>query len=89
MILEADQAVQEASFAGACQDQHAGVLRLAWGGLAKGNQSCMKGSKVTGSGARGPGPRAWGRGLQGLGAGASRALGPRPPEAWGEGLGDG
>ena len=74
MNLEADQAVQEARFAGACQDQHAGRP-------AKGNQSCNKPKqvsfletkpiKVTGPGARvrrGLGPRAWGR--------ACRALGP-------------
>ena len=59
---------------------------LAWGGLAKGNQSCnkpkqvsfleRKSIKVTGWARvfRGLGPKAWGRGLQGLGGGASRAL---------------
>ena len=104
MTLEADHAVQEARFAGACQDQHAGrpAPSLAWGGLAKGNQSCnkpkqvsfleRKSIKVTGPGvpevvvgasrlcAWEEGARAWGRGLQGLGAGASRALGPRRAE---------
>ena len=89
MTLEADQAVQEARFAGACQDQHAGRPAPSLG-LAKGNQSCnkpkqvsfleRKSIKVTGPdpsfqelGAQGVGP-----GPQGLGGGASRALGPGP-----------
>ena len=62
MTLEADQAVQEARFAGACQDQHAGRPAPSWGGLAKGNQSsrnkCRFLIKVTGWG-----PGAWGPGL--------------------------
>ena len=41
------------------------VLRLTWGGLAKGNQSCNKPKQVS-----------WGRGLQALGARALRGLGP-------------
>ena len=104
MNLEADQAVQEARFAGACQDQHAGRPAPNLGGLAKGNQSCNKPKqvsfletkpiKVTGSGARvcrGLGPRAWGRGLQGLGPGPP-TLGPGSEKVWweaGEGVGDG
>ena len=45
VTLEADQAVQEASFAGACQDQHAGrpAPSLGWPGE---NQSCMKGNQA-------------------------------------------
>ena len=37
MTLEADQAVQEARFAGACQDQHAGrpAPSLGWPGERK------------------------------------------------------
>ena len=64
MTLEADQAVQEARFAGACQDQHAGRPAP---GLAKGNQSCNKPNtcfliKFTGW------PGSQGLGAQGLGA---------------------
>ena len=83
MTLEADQAVQEARFAGACQDQHAGrpAPSLGWPGerksnkcrFLKGNQSRLRrlGPSFQGLGAQGlwPGPpRPWGRGLQGLGA---------------------
>ena len=71
MTLEADQAVQEARFAGACQDQHAGrpAPSLGW----PGNQSCnkpLKGNQLRDLGQGFPG--VWG---PGLGAGASRALG--------------
>ena len=44
------------------------VLRLAWGGLAKGNQSCNKSKPNTGR-------QAWGRGLGASRTGASRDLG--------------
>ena len=79
MNLEADQAVQEARFAGACQDQHAGrpAPNLGWPGerksivrnkcrFSKRNQSRLRGLGLGFAGAWGPG----------LGAGASRALGP-------------
>ena len=71
MNLEADQAVQEARFAGACQDQHAGrpAPNLGWPGekksiVHKPKQVSFletKPMKVTGPGARvaqglGPGP---------------------------------
>ena len=88
MNLEADQAVQEARFAGACQDQHAGrpAPDLGWPGERKSIVQQAETSVVSrnetnqGYGAWGPGsrrglgPRAWGRG-----AGASRALGPGLP----------
>ena len=73
MTLEADQAVQEARFAGACQDQHAGrpAPSLGWPGERK---SIVQQAETS---VMGPGfPKAWG---PGLGAGASRALGPGPP----------
>ena len=84
MTLEADQAVQEARFAGACQDQHAGrpAPSLGWPGERKSivQQAVERKSiKVTGLGAgvpRGLGPRAWGLG---------RALGPGLPNAFGPG----
>ena len=103
MTLEADEAVQEARFAGACQDQHAGRPAP---GLAKRQQSCNKPKQVSfpyqGYGL-GPGfLGAWGPGLA---AGASRgALGAGPSrsgathfrrsekDSWweaGEGVGDG
>ena len=74
MNLEADQAVQEVRFAGACQDQHAGrpAPNLGWPGERKSivqkaeTRRFSKPIKVTGPGARvrkGLGPRAWGRGL--------------------------
>ena len=77
MNLEADQAVQEARFAGACQDQHAGRPAPNWGwpGERKSIVQQAETSVVSrnetnqGYGARGPG-------CPGLGAGASRALGP-------------
>ena len=65
------------------------VLRPAWGGLAKGNQSVQQaeGSVVSGKsksvGVISQGfPGAWGPGLA---AGASRGLGPGPLGAWGPG----
>ena len=78
MNLEADQAVQEARFAGACQDQHAGrpSPNLGWPGERQQAETSVVSRnepvKVTGAGARVP-AGAWG---SGLGAGASRALGP-------------
>ena len=71
MTLEADQAVQAARFAGACQDQHAGRLV---GGLAKGNQSCNKPKRVSFLERKfikvtGPGARVFRQGLGGVGAG--------------------
>ena len=88
MNLEADQAVQEARFAGACQDQHAGrpAPNLGW----PGDQSCNKPKQVLTNryGALGPGfAGAWG---PGLGAGASRALGraSSSEKVSGEGVGD-
>ena len=81
MTLEADEAVQEARFAGACQDQHAGRPAP---GLAKRKQSCNKPKQVSfpyqGYGL-GPGfLGAWG---PGLGAGASRGgLGGRAFQVW-------
>ena len=79
VTLEADQAVQEARFAGACHNQHAG--RPAWPGERKsivqqGTGRLLRGSWRPlawgrGLGAGPPGP--WGRGLQGLGAGASES----------------
>ena len=82
MNLGADQAVQDARFAGACQDQHAGrrAPNLGWPGERKSivqqaetsekrNQSRLRGlARVP----RGLGPRASGRGLQGLGVVAFR-----------------
>ena len=82
MILEADQAVQEARFAGACQDQHAGrpAPSLGWPGERKSivqqvKQVSFLERKYQGygfSGAWGPGFGAgvswpWDRGLQALG----------------------
>ena len=68
MTLEADQAVQEARFAGACQDQHAGrpAPSLGWPGerSATSRNKCRflkrKSIKVTGPGAR---VGAWGPGF--------------------------
>ena len=62
MSLKADQAVQEARFAGACQDQDAGrpVPSLGWPGEGKSSvQQARKANSVAGS----QGPRAWGRAL--------------------------
>ena len=66
MTLEADQAVQEARLAGACQDQHA-AASLGWPGKRKSIVQQAETSVVLG-------PGAWGRGLQGLGARAPRSL---------------
>ena len=78
MNLEADQAVQEARFAGACQDQHAGrpAPNLGWPGERKSIVQQAETSKQNQSRLRGLGPGfagAWG---PGLGAGACRGLGP-------------
>ena len=69
MNLEADQAVQEARFAGACQDQRAGrpAPNLRWPGVVSRNETNQ------GYGAGGPGS-------QRLGA---QGLGPGPPGPWG------
>ena len=87
MTLEADQAVQEASFAGACQDQHAGrpAPSLGWPGEKKSIVHERKSSKVTGlgRGARVPG---LGAGLQGLGLPPFFVVLKKSP---GEGVGDG
>ena len=56
------------------------VLRLAWGGLAKGNQSCKKPPNT--------GRQAWGRGLGASRTGASTPLGPGL-QSLGAGLGAG
>ena len=92
MNLEADQAVQEARFAGACQDQHAG-RPAGWPGERKSIMQQAKqmsfletkpikawGPGSQGLGAQGPGPPAgfWGRALQGLGVGASSTFAPGP-----------
>ena len=78
MNLEADQAVQEARFAGACQDQHAGrpAPNLRWPGERKSivqqaENKCLletKPIKVTGPGAR-----------------VRRGLGPKPRTPWSPG----
>ena len=81
MNLEADQAVQEARFAGACQDQHAGrpAPNLGWPGERKSivqqaEQVCFSKRNQSRLLAWGPGfAGAWG---PGLGARASRALAP-------------
>ena len=70
--------VQEARFAGACQDQHAGrpAPSLRWPGETKSigarsrgkrrfSKTSLKKSRGLGPGSQGLGPRAWGRGLQG------------------------
>ena len=69
MTLEADQAVQEARFAGACQDQHAGhpAPSLGWPGERKSIVQQAVPYQGYGLGPRFPG--AWGPGLQGLGPG--------------------
>ena len=87
MTLEADQAVQEGRFAGACQDQHAGRPAL-----AKAETSVVSLSRLqAGAQGLGPGPPApWGRGLQGLGAAwqasffivLKKSLGGRQAKGW-------
>ena len=76
MTLEADQAVQEARFAGARQDQHAGrpALSLGWPGERKSIVQQAETSVETGK------EIAW---VQGLGP---QGLGPGPPGLWGRGL---
>ena len=68
MNVEADQAVQEARFAGACQDQHAGrpAPNLGWPGERKSIVQQPETSR------QGPG----GRGLQALGARAQEFWAP-------------
>ena len=56
-------------------------LRLAWGGLAKGNQSVQQAEVVSGK-SKSVGVISQGLGSQGLGA---QGLGPGPPGAWGPG----
>ena len=90
VTLEADQAVQEARFAGACQDQHAGrpVPSLGWPGerksIAQQAETNVVSSEKNQSRLRGLGPSFQGAWGPGLGAGASRALGGS--SAWGPGL---
>ena len=72
--------MQEARFAGACHNQHAGRPAPSLGSIVQQAETSDQGY---GAGARVPkglGPRAWGRGLR---AGASRALAPglRPQTA--------
>ena len=77
MNLEADQAVQEARFAGACQDQHAGrpAPNLGWPGERKSIVQQAETSVVSRNETN-QGYGAWGLGSQGLGA---QGLGPGPP----------
>ena len=95
MNLEADQAVQEARFAGACQDQHAGrpAPNLGWPGERKSIVQQAEASVVsrneTNQGYGAWGPASQGLGAQGLGpvgAGASRASGSPGPRGL-QGLG--
>ena len=83
MNLEADQAVQEARFAGACQDQHAGrpAPNLGWPGERKSIVQQAETSVVSRNETN-----HWGRGLQGLGRASvlKKSLGGRQ-----EGVGDG
>ena len=69
MNLEADQAVQEARFAGACQDQHAGrpAPNLGWPGERKSIVQQAETSVVSRNEIN-QGYGAWGPGSQGLGA---------------------
>ena len=56
------KSMQETRFAGACQDQHAGRLRLAWGGLAKEINRCNKPRQASSKrNATSQGYGAWGR----------------------------
>ena len=70
MNLEADQAVQEARFAGACQDQHAGrpAPNLGWPGERKSIVQQAETSVVSRNETN-QGYGAWGFGAQGLGPG--------------------
>ena len=79
MNLEADQAVQEARFAGACQDQHAGrpAPNLEWPGERKSIETSVVSRNKTNQGYG-----AWGPGSQGLEA---QGLGPGPPGPRGRG----
>ena len=103
MTLEADQAVQEARFARACHNQHAGrpAPSLGWPGERKSivqqaETSDQGDGASQGLGAQGLGPRAWGRGLQalealcpGLGKHQFRRSGKVSWREAGEGVGDG
>ena len=89
MNLEADQAVQEARFAGACQDQHAGrpAPNLGWPGERKSivqqaETSVVSRNETNQAGfCRGLGPRAWGWGLQALGP-KKKPSGGRQAKGW-------
>ena len=83
MNLEADQAVQEARFAGACQDQHAGrpAPNLGWPGERKSIVQQAQTSVVSPNKTN-QGYGAWGPGSQRLGA---QGLGLGPPGPWGRG----
>ena len=68
-----NQAVQEARFAGACQDQHAGRPAPSLGWPGEGKRLGRFGARASRGLGLGPGPPgAWGPG-QGLGAQATRA----------------
>ena len=75
MNLEADQAVQEARFAGACQDQHAGrpAPNLGWPGERKSTVQQAETSVVSRS----------------LGPAAPFVVLKKSPDGAGEGVGDG
>ena len=85
MNLEADQAVQEARFAGACQDQHAGrpAPNLGWPGERKSileTQSRLRGlGPGLGSLAESPETAAADGGLREAGTGYPPPPGPPPP----------
>ena len=83
--------MQEARFAGACQDKHAGrpAPSLGWPGERKSIGATSRGKRrfwqkqISRCNKSRLGlPEAWG---PGLGAGASRGLGPGPLGAWGPG----
>ena len=65
--------MQEARFAGACQDQHAERKSIGATSREKAIEPRLQG---LGPGSQGLGPRAWGRGLQKLRARAPRGMGP-------------
>ena len=79
--------MQEARFAGACQDQHAGrpAPSLGWPGERKSIGATNREKSSQGYRAWGPGSQDLGPGLgagasRNLGPGACRGMGPRPPE---------
>ena len=76
------EAVQEARFAGACQDQHAGrpAPNLGWPGERKSIVQQTE-TSVLSRNKTNQGYGAWGPGSQGLGA---QGLGPGPPGPWGK-----